>query len=39
MRTKRAGSRTGQVTVFAQFSDLRKDTITAITAITASEAV
>jgi hypothetical protein len=29
MRTKRAVSRTSQVTVFAQFSDLRKDTITA----------
>jgi hypothetical protein len=33
MRTKRAVSRTGQVTVFAQFSDLRKDTITAFEAV------
>jgi hypothetical protein len=33
MRTKRAVSRTGQVTVFAQFSDLRKDTITASEAV------
>jgi hypothetical protein len=29
MRTKRAVSRTGQVTVFAQLNGLRKDTITA----------
>jgi hypothetical protein len=29
MRTKRAVGRTGQVTVFAQLSDLRKETIAA----------
>ena len=29
MRTERAASQNGQVTVFAQVSDLRKDTITA----------
>jgi len=29
MRIKRATSKTGQVTAFAQFSDLRKVTITA----------
>ena len=33
MRTKRAISQTGQVTVFAQFSDLRKATITASEAV------
>ena len=33
MRAKRAVSRTGRVTVFAQFSDLRKDTITASEAV------
>ena len=33
MRTKRAVSRTSQVTVFAQFSGLRKATITASEAV------
>jgi hypothetical protein len=33
MRTKRAVSRTGQVTVFVQFNGLRKDTITASEAV------
>jgi hypothetical protein len=33
MRTKRAVIRTGQVTVFTQFSGLRKDTITASEAV------